>query len=108
MIGSSVGGSVGGLLGGVAVLAGAAGKGGEKDRKKALEVWKKLQLSDFDFTALSPPEFRVLAEYMPETYDAIVPEEFKTPADSVAREDQARSLAGLREYAQTGLPTVDR
>jgi hypothetical protein len=107
-IGSGVGGVLG-LGGSIAVLAGAGGKGGKDEYKKALKVWEKLQTSDFDFRALDPPELRVLSEYMPEVYSAVVPEEFQSIQDSPgARDSQVRSLSQLEEIAGEGMPLVDR
>src|SRR5262245_43984029 len=109
MVGSDTLGGIGGLIGGIAVAAGAAGKGGKKEHKAALDVWKKLQVSDFDYRALSPPELQVLGEYLPEVYQAVVPENFQGVSDSATgRAGQVQSLAQMQQIAGEGLPLVDR
>lgn len=101
--------SIGGLIGGAAVAAGAAGKGGKKQHAQALDVWKRLQLSDFDFTTLDPPELRILAEQMPEVYEAVVPDEFREIVDSeIGRSGQITALGQLQDVAREGMPLVDR
>jgi hypothetical protein len=100
--------AVGGLIGGIAVAAGAAGKGGAKEHKKAAQVWEKLQLSNFDFRSLDAPELRVLAEQMPEIYQAVVPAEFQQIAESGARADQVGALGQMQAIAREGLPVEDR
>lgn len=107
--GAGIGSSIGGLLGGVAVLAGAAGEGGGDEYKAALQAWKKLKESNFDFQALSPPELRVLGEKFPDLYQAVVPREFQQIQETPGgREAQVRSLAGLEEIGREGMPLVDR
>lgn len=106
--GGGLGSSIGGLVGGIAVLGGAAGKGGKKEHKQALEIWKQLQTSNFDFSSLSPPELQILAEQTPELYQAVVPEEFKQIATGATRANQLTSLAQLEQIGREGLPTEDR
>lgn len=101
--------SIGGLIGGIAVAAGAAGKGGKKQHKQALDVWQKLQTSNFDFTALDPPELRILSEAMPEVYEAVIPPEFRQVVDSeIGRAGQLSTLGQFQDVAREGLPIVDR
>lgn len=106
--GAGLGGGIGGLLGGIIVAAGGAGKGGKRDRDNALQAWNKLQTSDFDFTALSPPELQLIGEYYPDVYDAVVPEEFKMVGRPETYGDERQSLAMLKELAQKGETDLDR
>jgi hypothetical protein len=107
--GSEIGGGVGGLIGGIGVLAGLAGEGGDKYRKQAIEVYKKLKASDFDYRELSAPELRIVAQEMPSLYDAVVPDEVKTIVEqSGDREAQMRALGRTEEVADNGLSMVDR
>lgn len=103
-LGSGIGGAVGGVVG---LLT--AGKGGEEDLKRAAQLWKDLQTSDFDFRELSPPQLRLLATATPELFQSYAPEEFQQIADSPeARAGQVRALGQMQEYAETGEPLVDR
>jgi len=97
----------GGIAGGIAGLVNAdTGRGAYRD---AIRVFRKLQLSDFDMRALSPPELQVLAQFMPELYSAVTPEGFEQIADSPeVRARQMRSLGQLGEVAEEGEPLVDR
>ncbi len=104
-----IGAGLGGAIGSIAILAGAGGKGGDKYYKKALEVWEKLQDPEFDFRELAAPELRIFAQYFPETYDAVVPEEVKTIVESP--ELRLSELRGLKRYermAEEGLPVSRR
>ena len=106
--GADVGSGVGGLVGGIAVLAGAAGKGGRRDTNNALKAWKKLELSDFDYSALTPPELQLIGEYFPETYDAIVPAEFKMVERPETYTDERSALSQLKALSETGEADIDR
>lgn len=106
--GGDVGSGVGGLVGGIAVLAGAAGKGGRRDVNNALDAWRNLELSNFDYSALSPPELQLIGEYFPETYDAIVPEEFKQVERPETYAQERQALSQLQELADTGEADIDR
>lgn len=107
--GGDLGAGVGGLVGGVAVLAGLGGKGGDKQRKQALAVWQKLQLSDFNMASLSPPEIQLLGSVYPELYTEIVkgqPPEIQDSPD--VRAVTVRSIQKLEEIGKSGLPTAER
>lgn len=106
--GADIGGGLGGLIGGIVVAAGGAGKGGKRDRDKALKAWKNLELSDFDFTQLSAPELSLIGEYFPEVYDAVVPDEFRMVERPETYGDERRSLSQLRELAERGESDLDR
>ena len=99
---------LGGLIGGIAVAAGAAGKGGKRDMNKALDAWRNLELSDFDFTTLSPPELQLIGEYFPETYEAIAPEPFQQIGQAPTEGDERLALTQLQELAETGEADIDR
>lgn len=96
-----------GLIGGIAGLATAgSGRGSYND---AVRIWRKLKESDFDFRALNAPELRQVAEFFPELYTAITPEEFTQIEDSPeVRARQMRSLDLLGDVAEEGEPLVDR
>ena len=102
-------GAVGGLVGNIAALAGAGGKGGEREWKQIAQAWKDLKLADYDFSKLPAPTLRVFAEYMPELYQEVVPDEVKIMADSPEmRGAQVRQLGGYEELARTGSSLQDR
>jgi hypothetical protein len=104
-----VGGGIGGAIGGIAVLAGAGGKGGDRYYKEALEVWKKLKDPEFDMRELSAPQLRVFAEYFPEVYDVVIPQNIKTIAESPElRLSELRSLKKYERMADEGLPLSER
>lgn len=108
-LGGDLLGSVGGLVGNIAVLAGAAGKGGEKTLKKIIDAWQSLKTADYDFRAIPPAHLQVFAEYFPEVWQAVVPEDVKTVADTPElREAQMRGVAMLEEQARGGRTLEDR
>ena len=108
-VGGGLGGGIGGLVGNIALLAGAAGRGGKRYLKDALEVYQKIQDPDFDMRDLTPAQYRIAAEMFPETFEAQLPGEAQTIADSpLARAQQAESVLGLQEISRTGLPEADR
>lgn len=100
---------LGGLIGGIAVAAGAAGKSGQKYRKRALAVAEALQTPDFDFSRISPAELQLVAEYYPEVYDAHVPDEVKTIIESPeGRDAQLRAIEYMRDFQGGDLPVAER
>jgi hypothetical protein len=104
MIGD-IGAGIGGSIASIAVLAGAAGKGGERERKKLVELWTKLQLPNYDLRALDPEELQLVAEYFPNVYEAHIPDEVKTVQDSPElRNAQMRGLSYLERVRDEGLP----
>lgn len=104
-----IGGGVGSGIGGIAVLLGAGGEGGDEFRRDALQAFQSLQIPDFDFTSLTPPQLRLVALMSPETYEAQVPGEVKLIMDSPeARAQMQESIAGLGTIAREGLPEADR
>lgn len=108
-IGGDVGGGVGGLIGGIGVAAGLGGKGGDRERRQALQVWQKLQLSDFDMSALSPPELSVFAQAFPELYNEVIVGQSQQIQDSPeVRAVTVRSLQKLEQIGREGLPTSER
>jgi len=108
-VGGGIGGGIGGGLGGLAVLLGAAGKGGKKHLKAALEVWQMLQEPDFDMSDLTPAQFEIAATMQPEVFEAQTAGDPSLIADSpLARAQQSESIIGLGDIARGGLPEADR
>lgn len=109
MIGSLLGG-VGNLAGGIAVLAGAAGPGGEREFKKAVAAIRGTPEDlNFDMSSVTPEELRLVAEYFPETYNAVVPQEAALAQDSMpGRDAQLYVMEELRRRAQGGEPLGER
>jgi len=101
---------LGGLGSGIALAAGAAGSDGKKYAREALRAWQKLKLSNFDMSSLSPPEQRIVAEYMPQMYDAQT--QGLDPAmvqdDPAAQEAQSLALQQMQQIAQGGMPLADQ
>jgi hypothetical protein len=104
-----IGAGLGGTIGGIAVLAGAGGKGGMDEYKEAIELLRKVQEPDFDAHELTAPQLKIFAEYFPEVYKAVVPDEVKLVAESPeARTSQVESLAKLEQIRDQGLPIGER
>lgn len=103
MLGSALGG-IGGAIGYY-----TSGGGGEDEFKKALQVWKQLQLPDFDMRELMPEDLQLLQEYFPESYEAVVPQQVALPEDSPeVRAEQALALGQVSRTAREGLPLSER
>ena len=96
------------IFAGIAQLAGLGGDQGDRFHKKAQELYANLQDPNFDYTRLSAPELRVVAEAFPETYEAIVGDVSVPEVSPEGREAQLRNLYSLERIAQEGLPLVDR
>lgn len=104
-----LGGGLGGLGSGIALLAGAAGRGGKRFLKSGLEELQGVGLPDFDMSNIDPAVFRVLAERFPELMEASVPGEVSLIDDSAeGRAGQLEALLGTGEIAREGLPDADR
>jgi len=102
-------GGIGGTIGSIAILAGAAGDGGEDTIKKMVKLWEKLETPEYDMRDLDPEELKMVAEFFPNIYEAAVPNEAKTAADSPEiRDAQTRGLAHLERVASEGLPLGER
>lgn len=101
-------GGLGGAIGGAIGLA-TAGDGGKKWLKKIAEIYEKIQTPDFDMRSLSPPELRLLRQYDPELYTAVLPKEVSLAEDS-APGHQAQ-LGGINYFEgvrDKGLPVETR
>jgi hypothetical protein len=99
----------GGLLSGIALLAGAAGKGGKKYHKGGLEELQGVGLPDFDMSDIDPAVFRVLAERFPQLMEASTPGAVSLIDDSAeGRAGQLSAMLGTGEIAREGLPDADR
>lgn len=108
-VGGGIGGGVGGLIGNIALLAGAAGRGGKRYLKDALDVYQKIQDPDFDMRDLTPAQFQIAAIMQPEVFEAQLPGAPSLVSDSpLARAQQAQAVRGLGEIAEGGLPEADR
>lgn len=100
-----IGSAVGDLIGNIAILAGAAGKGGLDEFKKIKDLWKKLQTPEYDMATLQSPEMQVFMQQHPELYSAIVPQSVATAQDSPEmRAAQMQGIAQVQQMAQQGLP----
>lgn len=100
-----------GLFGDIGGFVGSffGGHGGSKAMNEAVDAWRKLKATDFDFSKLTAPELEMVGEMMPVLRTAIMPEAAPEIADSPeARNAIARQLAGLEDIAEEGLPLVDR
>lgn len=105
---SGVGSGIGGAVGGIAALA-MQGQGGGSEYKEAIKIFEKLKTSNFDFRSISAPELRIVGQYMPQLYDAIVPAEAQQIADSPeARSSQVKSLGTMEEIRDHGDTLSDR
>lgn len=99
-----IGGAIGGLIG-----QATAGKGGQGKLKQISRLWKDLQRPDFDYRDLTAPELQMVAEFFPDTYDAVVPAEVRLAQEGPeGRQAQLSSLYGLQQIGQEGLPLADR
>lgn len=104
-----IGAGIGGVAGGIALLSGAAGRGGKRYHKKGLGALEDVGLPEFDMSNIDPAMFRVLAERFPELMEASVPGEVSLIDDSAeGRAGQLSAMLGTQEIAQEGLPDADR
>lgn len=108
-IGGGLGGGVGGLVGSLAILGGAAGSGGKKDYERIAQLAQEIQLPDFDFSKLSPPELQMVAELFPEVYEVHVPDEVKTIIEQPeGRQAQLDAMDYFRDFGGGDLPLAER
>ena len=99
-----IGGAIGGLIG-----QATAGKGGAGKLKQISKLWKDLTTPGFDYRDLTAPELQMAAEFFPETYEAVVPEDVRMAvAGPEGREAQLTAITGLDEIARGGMPLADR
>lgn len=109
MVVGALGSALGGIVGGGLILGGAAGKGGKKQFKEMPEIWRKLQLSNFDYRSLSAPEIQILSQAEPEIYDAVVPIEARTIVEQPeGREAQLQQLAQMQQIGREGLRAEEK
>lgn len=107
--GADVGGGLGGGVANIALMLGAAGKGGLDEYQQIVDLWKNLKNVNFDFKQIPPAQLSLVAEYFPELWKEVVPQEVKTVADSPEMRDaQARGVQRMEQISQQGLPTADR
>jgi hypothetical protein len=99
---AGLGAALGGMIGG-------SGGGGGAALREAVDAWKKLKTSDFDFSRLTAPELEAVFEIAPALRNVYRPEEAPEIADSPEmRQALTRQLAGLEQVAAEGMPLVDR
>lgn len=107
--GGGIGQSLGGVIGGIALLSGAAGRGGKRFHKQGLEALQDVGLPEFDLSDIDAPTFRVLAERFPQLMESFVPDEAALIDDSIeGRAGQLEALLGTGEIAREGLTDADR
>ena len=107
--GAATGGGIGSLVGNIANIFGAGGRDGSREREKALEILLKINTPEFDYRDLSAPELEILAEFSPETYEAVIPDEAKLP--DFPGEGRGAQLAASNYYTdlmQGGVPELQR
>jgi hypothetical protein len=96
-------GSIGGALGG-AIGTAVSGKGGAGKFQQIDDLWKELELADFDMSRLSPAVQKVFAESMPEVYEAVAPQATADATEGPeGRAAQLSSLGQLQGVAENGL-----
>lgn len=101
-------GGLGGAIGGGIGLA-TAPRTGKKELKQALDVLKKVKDPEYDMRDIPAAQLTLFAEYFPDVYQAVVPEDVRLPEDdAIAKQSQLQMLSGLREISETGMPEVDR
>lgn len=100
--GASLGGGIGGAIGGAIGLA-LAGRGGKRELQAARAIWEKLQVSNFDFSQLQPYELKVVAEQMPQIFEAYAPPEIQAMvANPQYTEVQNQAIGQLQGAANQG------
>lgn len=109
MVASEILGGLGEMIGSLAVLAGGAGKSGKQSFKEAVKVWQNLQDPQFDMKSLTAPQLQLIAEYFPETYEAVIPPEVKKINDSPElKAAQMKGIEQMGRIAEQGLPTAEK
>lgn len=80
-----------------------------KEYKKARDLLMRLQDPKYDTRELKQPELRVLKEFVPEVYQAVIETGVSLPEDSQqGRDAQQQSLQFLQQIQQQGLPLEQR
>jgi hypothetical protein len=105
-----IGAGIGGAIGNIAILAGAAGKGGLDEMKKAVNAVRGLPEDlELDLRSVTPAELRMVAQLRPEVYNAVVPQEAALAEDSMpGRDSQLYVMEELRRRASQGEPVGER
>lgn len=97
-------GGLGSALGGAIGMA-TAGDGGKKFLKQIQELWDTLEVSNFDFTKLSPAVLQQVAEYLPEVYEVFEAQAPTLSGDSEAgRAAQLQGIDYFRGIRDGGMP----
>jgi hypothetical protein len=108
-LGQAAGGGFGSLVGGVASLLGAGGKGGDRERKKAVQAWEKLKAVDFDLSQIPAPDLKVLQENRPDLVEMVLPLQTEDVQDSLGmRNAQMGSLSTYERLRDEGMPVAER
>lgn len=108
---SEIGQAAGGLGAGIAVLAGAGGRSGTREYKKAISILEQLKSDPgFDMSSIPPADLKVFSEFFPEIYQAVVPESVQLAQEGPeGRQAQMKSLATLQDMQdQSGLGLQDK
>lgn len=108
--GGDSGAGLGQAIGALAVLLGAAGKGGKGELKKIVELANALNLPQFDMQSLAPAQYSPGDQFMPEEYQAFLQQQNPALATE-GPEGRSAQLAALRQLqgaAEGGMPLVDR
>jgi gas vesicle protein len=107
--GGGIGSSVGGIVGGIATLLGAGGSGGDRQRKKIVQAWEKLQAVDFDMSRIPEADLKMLATMAPDLVEMVLPLQTPEIQDSITgRGAQTRSLSYLERLRDEGMPLSER
>lgn len=86
-----------------------SGEGGKGKYQRVTDLYEQIAQPDFDFRSISPQELELVAEYLPETYEARVPEEVALGQDAPdVRSEQVRALEHLARIREEGLPVAER
>lgn len=106
-LGDTLGG-IGGAVGGIVNLLGGF-HGGQAEEQKAVDIMMKLQDPHFDPSQIPPADLKIFAQYFPEVYQAVIPDQVKLAVDSPeARAAQVRSLGTLESMRDQGMPLAER
>jgi len=104
-------GSLGGLGGSIGGLIGLADKsrGGKRYTKDILDLYRNLQLPEFDTGDLAPAQIPLTGLQDAQQFEAALPGDASLISDSPEmRAEQLQALEGLQQISEEGLPEADR
>ena len=94
---------LGSIVGGIAGLA-MGDSGAAKYRKDAMELWKELETSDFDYTKLTEIKLKKAGQLFPDLLKGIIPNKYIQIAGSPEmRQQQIETANYLKEIGQKGM-----